>query len=57
VAGGGGRGGMRLRRGSHNVGQWATAQASIDPREEFRTVGTRWGKRRGGSPAAGHGGL
>jgi hypothetical protein len=47
VADGGGRGGLQLHRGRRNAGQRATAQASIDPREEFRTVGTRWGKTEG----------
>jgi hypothetical protein len=44
VVGGGGRGGLRLRRGRRNAGQRATAQASTDPRGEFRTVGKHWGK-------------
>jgi hypothetical protein len=47
VAGGGSRGGLRLRRGSRNAGQRAAAQVSIDPREEFRTVGTCWGNTEG----------
>jgi hypothetical protein len=47
VAGGGGHGGLRLRRGRRNAEQRATAQASLDPREEFRTVGRHRGRTEG----------
>jgi hypothetical protein len=43
VAGGGVRGGLRLRRGRHNAEQRATTQASMGPREELRAVGKHRG--------------
>jgi hypothetical protein len=47
VAGGGGRGGLLLRRGRRNAGQRATVQASMGSREEFRTVGKHGVKAEG----------